>query len=126
MSVFKNVGKAIGYFFLLPLLLVCIVLYALFGLCVFVFQFFKMIVLFFTGRNLSSDLLEDIQVKAMITVDPDKDKEENDESLSLYPGNGATYGVYSSPEFEEEKSESETEVEYEDEEEPLNDVGGDD
>ena len=124
MSVFKNVGKAIGYFFLLPVLIVCIALYAIFGLCVFVFQFFKLIVLFFTGRNLSSDLPEDIQVKAMITVDPDREEEKHDDSLNLYPNNAPVYGVYSSPEFNEEKKEEEVEVE--DDIDTEEEFGGDD
>lgn len=124
MSVFKNVGKAIGYFFLLPVLIVCIALYAIFGLCVFVFQFFKLIVLFFTGRNLSSDLPEDIQVKAMITVDPDREEEKHDDSLNLYPNNAPVYGVYSSPEFNEEKKEQEAEVE--DDIDTEEEIGGDD
>ena len=110
-EVFKNIGKGIGYFFAFPGLLIAIALYAVFGLVVFVFQFFKLIVLFFTGRNLSSDLPEDIQVKAMITVDPDREEEKHDDSLNLYPNNAPVYGVYSSPEFDEEKKEQEAEVE---------------
>ena len=48
-----------------PGLVVAIALYAVFGLIVFIFQFFKLIFLFFTGRNLFSDLPEDIELKAL-------------------------------------------------------------
>ena len=66
-SIFKNIGKGVGYFFAFPFLLVAIAIYAVFGLVVFIIQFFKLIVLFFTGRTLFSDLPEDIELRAKMT-----------------------------------------------------------
>lgn len=96
-SIFKNIGKGIGYFFLFPILLTAIAIYCVFGIAVFIFQLIKLIVLFFSGRNLSSDLPEDIQVKAMLTVDEDEKKDENP-SLTLYPSDSSMYtSDYSTP-----------------------------
>ena len=118
-SVFKNIGKGIGYFFMFPGLLIAIAIYAVFGLIVFLFQFFKLIFLFFTGRNLFSDLPEDIELKALQNKTPEEEpveeekKEEN--PLSLYPSDSIVYGSgYSSPAFSDKKEEI-PEVEVEDE-----------
>ena len=118
-SVFKNIGKGIGYFFMFPGLLIAIAIYAVFGLIVFIFQFFKLIFLFFTGRNLFSDLPEDIELKALQNKTPEEEpveeekKEEN--PLSLYPSDSIVYGSgYSSPAFSDKKEEiPEVEVEEE-------------
>ena len=117
-GIFKNIGKGIGYFFLFPILVIAIAIYAIVGIFVFIFQFFKMIVLFFSGRNLSSDLPEDVQVKAMLTEDPDEKEEEKKEEenpLSLYPSDSPVYGSgYSSPDFSR-KEEPESEIESKEE-----------
>lgn len=117
-SVFKNIGKGIGYFFMFPGLLIAIAIYAVFGLIVFIFQFFKLIFLFFTGRNLFSDLPEDIELKALQNKTPEEEtveeekKEEN--PLSLYPSDSIVYGSgYSSPAFSDKKEEQIPEVEVE-------------
>lgn len=117
-SVFKNIGKGIGYFFMFPGLLIAIAIYAVFGLIVFIFQFFKLIFLFFTGRNLFSDLPEDIELKALQNKTPEEEpveeekKEEN--PLSLYPSDSIVYGSgYSSPAFSDKKEEKIPEVEVE-------------
>ena len=117
-SVFKNIGKGIGYFFMFPGLLIAIAIYAVFGLIVFIFQFFKLIFLFFTGRNLFSDLPEDIELKALQNKTPEEEpveeekKEEN--PLSLYPSDSIVYGSgYSSPAFSDKKEEEIPEVEVE-------------
>lgn len=126
-SIFKNIGKGVGYFFAFPFLLVAIALYAVFGLVVFIFQFFKLIVLFFTGRSLFSDLPEDIELRAKMTKDePQEEQKEQpeDNQLSLYPSDSVVYGAgYSSPLFnkEEEKVE-EPETENKVEEEPTPEV----
>ena len=119
-SVFKNIGKGIGYFFMFPGLLIAIAIYAVFGLIVFIFQFFKLIFLFFTGRNLFSDLPEDIELKALQNKTPEEEhveeekKEEN--PLSLYPSDSIVYGSgYSSPAFSDKKEEDIPEVEVEEE-----------
>ena len=111
---FKNFGKGILYVFLFPFIIVGIVLYAVFGLFVFVFQFFKLIYLFFTGRTLSSDLEEDIAAKAIIEKanHPEKEEEPKNDQLSLYPSDSPMYtSDYRSP-FETNK-EPEVEKEYE-------------
>ena len=116
-SLFKNIGKGIGYFFAFPGLIIAIALYAVFGLVVFIFQFFKLIFLFFTGRTLFSDLPEDIELKALKAQANESAEEEKKEEnpLSLYPSDSVVYGAgYSSPLFnKEEKKEVETEPEVE-------------
>lgn len=112
---FKGFGKGLLYVLLFPFIIVGIVLYAVFGLFVFVFQFFKLIYLFFTGRTLFSDLEEDIAAKAILektqNPNPEPVKEESgNDQLSLYPSDSPMYtSNYSSP-FETKK-EVEEEVE---------------
>ena len=79
-SIFKNIGKGVGYFFAFPFLLVAIAVYAVFGLVVFFIQFIKLIVLFFTGRTLFSDLPEDIKVKAILDDKVNGSKEVKEEA----------------------------------------------
>ena len=114
-SLFKNIGKGIGYFFAFPGLIIAIALYAVFGLVVFIFQFFKLIFLFFTGRTLFSDLPEDIELKALQNKGEETKEEEIEKPLSLYPSDSVVYGAgYSSPLFnKEEKKEVEAEPEVE-------------
>ena len=112
---FKGFGKGLLYVLLFPFIIVGIVLYAVFGLFVFVFQFFKLIYLFFTGRTLFSDLEEDIAAKAILekaqNPNPEPAKEEvGNDQLSLYPSDSPMYtSNYSSP-FDTKK-EVEKEVE---------------
>ena len=104
-SVFKSVGKGALYVLALPFGLLAIVLYAVFGVFVFFFQFVRLIILFFTGRNLRSDLPEDIKAREIIEAKNPKE-EEKDESLSLYPSDSIVYsGGYQSPTFEDKKEE---------------------
>ena len=108
-SVFKNIGKGALYVLALPLGLLAIVGYAVFGVFVFFIQFVRLIILFFTGRNLNSDLPEDIKVKEIIEANQPKE-EETDQSLSLYPSDSIVYsGGYQSPTFEDKKEEKEPE-----------------
>ena len=112
-SVLKTIGKGALYFLALPLGLVAIAGYAVFGIFVFFFQFARLIILFFTGRNLRSDLPEDIKAREIIEANKPKPEEEKDESLSLYPSDSIVYsGGYQSPTFESEKKE-EVEEEHE-------------
>ena len=127
-SIFKNIGKGIGYFFLFPGLIIAIALYAVFGLIVFIFQFFKLIFLFFTGRNLFSDLPEDIELKAIQDKEPAKEEaeEEKNDQLSLYPSDSVVYGSgYSSPAFSEKKEEEVVDTEAQVLEEPAEEEGED-
>ena len=79
-NIFKNIGKGIGYFFLFPGLLIAIAIYAVFGLIVFIYQFFKLIFLFFTGRTLFSDLPEDTKVKAILDDKVNGGSEKSEEA----------------------------------------------
>jgi len=113
---FKGFGKGLLYVLLFPFIIVGIVLYAVFGLFVFIFQFFKLIYLFFTGRTLYSDLEEDIAAKAILekaqnpNPEPAKEEEPVKDQLSLYPSDSPMYtSNYSSP-FDTKK-EIEKEVE---------------
>ena len=130
-SIFKNIGKGVGYFFAFPFLLVAIAVYAVFGLVVFFIQFIKLIVLFFTGRTLFSDLPEDIELRAKMTSDDAKEDNQqqeepkDDKQLSLYPSDSVVYGSgYASPLFADKKEEPEPEIEIENnvEEEPSPEI----
>ncbi len=116
----KGLVKGILYFLFFPFGLLAIALYAVVGVFVFIFQFFKLIFLFFTGRNLQSDLPEDIALKKILEKESPLEKEEEQSPLSLYPSDSIVYGSgYSSPLIKEEEKEDtpneESEVEKEEE-----------
>ncbi len=116
---FKGLAKGLLYFLFFPFGLLAIALYAVFGLFVFVFQFIKLIFLFFTGRNLQSDLPEDIEVKKIIESKKPKVEEEEDKelSMSLYPSDSIVYGGgYTSPLVEDKREETVEEKSSEEEE----------
>ena len=112
---FKGLAKGLLYFLFFPFGLIAIALYAVFGLFVFIFQFIKMIVLFFSGRNLQSDLPEDIEVKKIIEMKnpkPEEEKEDKELSMSLYPSDSIVYGGgYSSPAVEDKKEDEQEQEE---------------
>ena len=120
-NVFKSIGKGILYFFLFPVIVLAITLYAIVGLGVFIFQFIKMIILFFSGRNLNSDLDEDIKAKSILgELTVEEEKEES--PLSLYPSDSPVYGSgYSSPLFQEQPKEEPASIEPEPEEVEIED-----
>lgn len=102
----KSFAKGLLYVLFFPFGLIAIALYAVFGVFVFLFQFGKWVFLFFTGRNLYSDLPEDIEAKKIIEAN--KPKEEEESPLSLYPSDSSMYGSeYVSPSFDDEKEEKE-------------------
>ena len=119
---FKGFGKGLLYVLLFPFILVGIVLYAVFGLFVFVFQFFKLIYLFFTGRTLFSDFEEDIAAKAILEKEQNptvESEEPKNDQLSLYPSDSPMYtSNYSSP-FETKKEDVNAEKE---DDSPLGEV----
>ena len=107
----KSFAKGLLYVVFFPFCLIAIALYAVFGIFVFLFQFIRLVFLFFTGRNLFNDLPEDIEARKII--DANKPKEEEESPLSLYPSDSAVYGSgYVSPTFEdnEEIKEEEEDV----------------
>ena len=95
---FKSLAKGLLYFVAFPGIIIAVALYTVFGVAVFIFQFFKLIYLFFTGRNLFSDLPEDTQVKSIVaskTVKSEesliKEKEQSDPFLSPVYGSDYTF-----------------------------------
>ena len=112
-SVFKNIAKGLLYVLLFPFGLIAIALYAVFGIFVFFFQFIRLIVLFFSGRKLTSDLPEDIEARRIIEAN--KPKEEEESPLSLYPSDSIVYGsgyVHPSSEQPEEPKEEPVEEDH--------------
>lgn len=65
-SLFKSVGKGLLYLLVLPFFLLVITGYAVAGLLVFIYLFFKSIILFFSGRSLNIELPEDKRAKEII------------------------------------------------------------
>lgn len=63
---FKNFGKGILYVLILPLLLVCLAVYLVVSLFMFLILGIKGLILFFSGRSLYDDLPEDIEAKRRI------------------------------------------------------------
>ena len=85
-NIFKTIGLGIGYFFFFPFIIVAIALYAVFGIIVFIFQFIKLIILFFTGRTLFSDLPEDTLLKAKLQPETaEAAKEEQTQAPQAQP-----------------------------------------
>ena len=118
---FKSFGKGLLYIVLFPLILIVLAIYGVYGLIVFVIQLIKMIILFFSGRTLTSDLEEDIKAKAILSGDTgDKKTEEKTETISIYPSdnplyNTTTYRTVLDEEVKtEETKEEEIEVELDD------------
>lgn len=108
---FKNLGKGIGYFFAFPGIILAIAIYAVVGLFVFIFQAFKLVYLFFTGRTLNSDLLEDIELKAKLDSNKEEEKEEEQNNdLSLYPSDSTLYNNDYSSSFTKSEEEPKQEV----------------
>lgn len=62
-AIFKTLAYGFLYLVLSPVIVLILALGLVFGLIVFVVQFFKEIVVFFTGRTLFSDYPEDIEAK---------------------------------------------------------------
>lgn len=111
-NIFKTIGKGFLYVLLFPVIIIGVTVYGVFGLAVFIFQFFKSIVLYFSGRSLTSDLDEDLAAKAILgKLDPEDDEEEEEKPLSLYPSDTVVYGSgYVSPLVEDKKPEKEIEI----------------
>ena len=73
----KSILKGILYVLFLPIGLIGISIYAVFGIFVFIYQFVRFIYLFFTGRNFKNELKEDIEARKIIDANkPVENKEE--------------------------------------------------
>ena len=116
---FKNIFKGLLYVLFLPFGLAAIVLYAIFGIGVFFFQFGKLIYLFFTGRSFKNELREDLELKRIAEANAPKEEDKKEEpSLSLYPSDSEMYKTdYVSPTFEKkEESNNDSSLEENDNE----------
>jgi len=67
-TIFKSIGKFFLNIFIIPAFLVGLAFSAVAGFVVFIIELFKKLLRFFTGKNLNSDLPEDIKAKAMIAA----------------------------------------------------------
>lgn len=126
---FKSLAKGLLYFVAFPGIIIAVALYAVFGVAVFIFQFFKLIYLFFTGRNLFSDLPEDTQVKSIIaskTVNPEESliKEEEQSDPFLSPVYGSDYAFPFKTADKDESASEEKPVEKSSTSEEKDEEGG--
>ena len=113
----KSILKGILYILFLPVGLIGISIYAVFGIFVFIYQFVRFIYLFFTGRNFKNELKEDIEARKIIDSNKPVENKEEAPALSLYPSDSEMYKTdYVSPDFSSTKNEPEVEVEDEREE----------
>ena len=117
---FKSFGKGLLYIVLFPLLIAAIVFYGAYGLIVFIYQFIKMIVLFFSGKTLTSDTEEDLKVKAILgngtTEEKEEEEEEEIEKVSVYPSESP---VYTSTPYNTTTDDKKTEEKVEEKEEEI-------
>ena len=120
MGILKSIAKGLGYFFLFPILVIAIALYAVAGFFVIIYQFIKMIYLFFTGRNLFGDLPEDVEVKRLKTINNTEQTYLNNETTTS-PIN-PTPTVLEEPPTENE-NQGIDDLEKEIKEEEMNDYG---
>ena len=120
MGILKSIAKGLGYFFLFPILVIAIALYAVAGFFVIVYQFIKMIYLFFTGRNLFGDLPEDVEVKRLKAINNTEETSINNEATTS-PIN-PTPTVLEEPPTENE-NQGIDDLEKEIKEEEMNDYG---
>ena len=105
LSFLKGLLKGFMYVLFLPLGVLGISLYMVFGVFVFLYRFGKLIYLFFTGRTLKNELIEDVEVKKLLENKPEEEEEKDSEpAMSLYPSDSDMYKTdYISPTFEEKK-----------------------
>ena len=105
LSFLKGLLKGFMYVLFLPLGVLGISLYMVFGVFVFLYRFGKLIYLFFTGRTLKNELKEDVEVKKLLENKPEEEEEKYSEpAMSLYPSDSDMYKTdYISPTFEEKK-----------------------
>lgn len=100
-KILKTVGKALLYIVAFPFILIIIALAAALSIFLFFYQFVRLIILFFSGRTLFSDLDEDIKAKEILARQSGEEEtnEATNSDLSLYPSDSIVYNnqQYSSP-----------------------------
>ena len=69
-NLLKSFGKGILYIIGLPFFILILLLYAIYGIFLFLYMIVKAIVLFFTGRSLFEDLPEDRKAKEILHPTP--------------------------------------------------------
>lgn len=106
-KILKTVGKALLYIVAFPFILIVIALAAVLSIFLFFYQFVRLIILFFSGRTLFSDLDEDIKAKEILAKQSGEEEtnEPINNDLSLYPSDSIVYNnqQYSSPLVEEQE-----------------------
>lgn len=106
-KILKTVGKALLYIVAFPFILIVIALAAALSIFLFFYQFVRLIILFFSGRTLFSDLDEDIKAKEILARQSGEEEtnEPINNDLSLYPSDSIVYNnqQYSSPLVEEQE-----------------------
>ena len=111
-SLLKSILKGFMYVFFLPIGICFICVYMAFGLVVFIYRFGKINFLFFTGRDLNTELKEDIEIKKILEANAPK--EDNNSNLNLYPSDSEMYNTnYVSPTFENMNNNIENEASQE-------------
>lgn len=96
-TLFKGIGKSVLYVIGFPFLIAFILIMAVLDFVAYLIQFFKLIILFFTGRTIFSDLDEDIEAKAIL----EKQKAEIQSESKTESSNGSvqTPPIYSNDYF---------------------------
>jgi len=83
-SILKKFGQGILYLFVLPLLLVAVAIFGVYGIFLFIILMIKSIILFFKGKSLQSDLPEDIEAKRILYPEKVEPKAEVEEREPIY------------------------------------------
>lgn len=110
LSFLKGVLKGLLYVLFFPVGLLGIVIYAVFGVGVFIYRFIKLIYLFFSGKNLKNELKEDEEVRKILESSKSQEETKEEIAMTLYPSDSELYNTdgYVSPNFEEKKEESDS------------------
>ena len=122
-KILKTVGKALLYIVAFPFILIVIALAAALSIFLFFYQFVRLIILFFSGRTLFSDLDEDIKAKEILARQSGEEEtnEATNNDLSLYPSDSIVYNnqQYSSPLVEKQEDTTKENNEQEEGEENV-------
>ena len=136
-NLLKSFGKGILYIIGLPFFILILLLYAIYGIFLFLYMIVKAIVLFFTGRSLFEDLPEDRKAKEILHPTPKVTEEKpieveekheetpQQQTIKEEPAPEVTpqyippiYPSVFTPEYVPPKEEPEPKIEEEPEEEP--------
>ena len=90
---FKNIGKGVLYVLSFPFIVAAIAIAAIAGVFIFIYQFFKIIVLFFAGRSIFKPLDEDIKAQAILNG-PQQNQDDSSKQDPL-----GDYQVYTTGSF---------------------------